>query len=107
MPNSNQYSTNEQQPVPDHFQMGPTQNLFCAHENNMSYANLQPMPNNPSHPQPSLNHQNSCPSVTSQQFPDPAQQPQQQIQPRLTRSNSDPNLADQMRHLQAKKKREE
>jgi len=110
MPLSNQYNTSQQQqPVPDQFQMGPNQNhnQICAHENNMSYANLQTMPNNHSHPQPPLNHQNSCPSVTIQQFPGPAQPPQQQMQPRLTRSNSDPNLADQMRHLQAKKKRED
>jgi len=45
---------------------------------------------------------------TTQQFPAPAQQqPSQQMQPQLRRSNSDPNLADQMRHIQAKKKRED
>jgi len=112
MPHSNQYSTNQQQPVPDQFHLNPNQKQIpvrASHENNMSYANLQPMPNNnPNHPQPPLNHQNSCPIVcpTSEQFPAPAQPPQQ-MQPQLRRSNSDPNLADQMRHIQAKKKRED
>ncbi|CAG5105668.1 Oidioi.mRNA.OKI2018_I69.chr1.g2342.t1.cds [Oikopleura dioica] len=97
MPSTTQYPQQQQVPV----QMAPNQTY--SHDT-MSYTNLQqPMHNCTSHQQPPLNHQNSCPSV-SQQFSVPAP-PQPMAQ--LRRSNSDPNLADQIRHIQAKKKRED